>query len=212
MTPPRPEDADGTQRAPGDSGARVEEIRTLEARLVGLKRELLFQAASVRRGDDERSLNFLVFRVGQNLFAAPIRNVEEVVELPALVPLPDAARTIAGLCNYHGRMVAVIDVAELTSGVRAELSAGSVLVICEVPPRAFALLVDEALEVIVAEDAAVTLADEVMTGVLRSAGVLRLPDNATAQIIDLDWLAIGAQLAAILRDDAVTPVAPKGAP
>jgi purine-binding chemotaxis protein CheW len=212
MTPPRPEDKADAQRATGGTQTRVEEIRELEARLVGLKKELLFRAATVRRAGAEGSLSFLVARVGQSLFAAPILNVEEVVELPALVPLPDAARTIAGLCNYHGRMLAVIDVAELTAGTRTALSASCVLVICEIPPRVFALLVDEVLEVIVADESAVTLADEVMTGALRSAGVLSLPGGVTAQIIDLEWLAIGAQLAAALRDDAATPAAPKAGP
>jgi chemotaxis signal transduction protein len=137
--------------------------------------------------------------------------VEEVVELPALTPLHESVRTIAGLCNYHGQVVAVIDVAELSGGSRTVITSDRVLVICTVKPRTFALLVDEALEVVTAEPGAVTLADEVMTGVLRSAGVLKLPGNSTAQIVDLAWLAVGAQLAALLRTDAATPTKERGA-
>jgi chemotaxis signal transduction protein len=103
-------------------------------------------------------------------------------------------------------MIAVIDVAELSGGARAGLSPDQVLVVCSVPPRTFALLVEEALEVITAEPGAVTLADEVMSGVLRAAGVLRLPANETAQIVDLAWIAIGAQLAALLSADAAKPL------
>lgn len=212
MTPPRPEEKNGRARAAADARDRVGEIRELEARLVGLKKELLFQSARARRESAGGALSFLVVRAGGDLFAAPILHVEEVVEIPALVPLPDAARTVAGLCNYHGRMIAVIDVAELAQGERTRISASGVLVVCEVPPRAFALLVDEAVEVITAEESAVTLADELMAGAMRSAGILRLQGGATARIIDLEWLGIGAQLAALLSDDAATPAAPAGGP
>jgi len=199
------ETARSSQSARSGNDMRVEEIRALEEKLLGLKKNLLLGAATIDLGNEERALNFLVMRVGGNLFAAPISYVDEVVELPALLPLQDSVKTIAGLCNYHGRMLAVIDVAELTGGAKTTIASNRVLVVCEVAPRAFALLVDEALEVIVASSQSVTLADEVMTGVLRSAGVLKLEGNATAQIIDLSWLAIGAQLASVLSRDAATP-------
>jgi chemotaxis signal transduction protein len=205
MTSTDPEETAGWARAAGDPSTRVEEIRALERKLLGLKKTLLFDAAAVDVDEDERTLNFLVMRVGGDLFAAPILYVEEVVELPALLPLHDAVRTIAGLCNYHGRMIAVVDVAELTGGARSPISAGSILVVCGIGERVFALLVDEALEVVVTSSHAVTLADEVMTGVLRSAGVLKLEGSSTALVIDLAWLAVGAQLAAVLREDAARP-------
>jgi purine-binding chemotaxis protein CheW len=210
----RPDDPKGG--APGaqttsDAATSVDEIRALEAKLVGMKQDLLFSAAAVDDGSSGRSLSFLVLRAQGRLFAAPITQVDEVVELPALAPLGDAVKTIAGLCNYHGRMVAVVDVGELSGGDRTAVSPDQVLVICTVAPRTFALLVDEALEVITSEPNDVTLADEVMSGVMRSAGVLRLEGDATAQIIDLSWIAVGAQLAALLRSDAATPVKERGA-
>jgi chemotaxis signal transduction protein len=205
MTSPDPEDSSSSSKEIRNTATRVEEIRVLEDKLLGLKKDLLFSAATAENEEPTRALSFLLVRVGGNLFAAPILYVEEVVELPGLLPLSDAVATIAGLCNYHGRMLAVIDVAELTGGSRTAISTNRILVVCEIPPRAFALLVDEALEVIVASASAVTLADEVMTGVLRAAGVLHLEGNTTAQIIDLAWLAVGAQLAAVLREDAATP-------
>ena len=197
--------------ATSDSATAVDEIRSLEAKLLGMKKELLFSAAAVDDGADSLSLGFLVVRVGDEQFAAPISQVVEVVELPALTPLGDTVRTIAGLCNYHGQVLAVVDVAELSGRPRSPVSVDRVLVVCAVEPRTFALMVDEALEVVTADPGAVTLADEVMSGVMRSAGVLRLAGNATAQIIDLAWIAVGAQLAALLSADAATPAQERGA-
>jgi len=211
MRSPDPKDVPIATAVAKDAATCVEEIRVLEARLLGLKKDLLFSAASVDDGEASVSLSFLLVRVAGDLFAAPISQVDEVVELPALTLLHESVRTIAGLCNYHGQVVAVIDVAELSGGTRTAISADRVLVICTVKPRTFALLVDEALEVVTAEPGAVTLADEVMTGVLRSAGVLKLTGNSTAQIVDLAWLAVGAQIAALLRSDAATPTRERGA-
>jgi chemotaxis signal transduction protein len=211
MRPTDPKDVTPTTAAAKSTAASVDEIRALEARLLSMKKDLLFSAATVDDGEVERSLSFLVVRVAGGLFAAPISQVDEVLEVPELTLLHEGVRTIAGLCNYHGQMLAVIDVAELSGGSPTAISAERVLVICTVAPRTFALLVDEALEVVAAEPRSVTLADEVMTGVLRSAGVLKLPDNSTAQIINLAWLAVGAQLATLLRSDAATPTKERGA-
>jgi chemotaxis signal transduction protein len=211
MRSPDPKDVAPAAAVTKEAAVSVEEIRVLEAKILGMKKELLFSAAAVDDGAASLSLNFLLVRVEEGLFAAPISQVDEVVELPALAPLGDAVKTIAGLCNYHGQMIAVVDVAELSGGSRTEISVDRVLVICTVKPRTFALLVDEAFEVVTSEPGAVTLADEVMSGVLRSAGVLRLAGNATAQIIDLAWIAVGAQLAALLSSDAATPAKERGA-
>jgi purine-binding chemotaxis protein CheW len=206
-----PDSKDVVPAAAKDAATSVEEIRVLEAKILGMKKDLLFSAAAVDDGAASQSLGFLIVRAKDGLFAAPISQVDEVVELPALTPLGDSVKTIAGLCNYHGQMLAVVDVAELSGAGRTEMSVDRVLVICTVKPRTFALLVDEALEVATSEPGAVTLADEVMSGVLRSAGVLRLAGNATAQIIDLAWIAVGAQLAALLASDAATPAKERGA-
>ena len=211
MRSPDSKDATVAVAAPKDAAASVEEIRALEAKLLGMKKELLFSAAAVDDDAATRSLAFLLLRQGGRPFAAPISQVDEVVELPALTPLGDAVRTIAGLCNYHGRMIAVVDLAELSGGDRTGVSPARVLAVCTVESRTFALLVDEALEVVTSEPGAVTLADEVMSGIMRTAGVLRLAGNQTAHIVDLAWIAVGAQLAAILHEDAATPVKEHGA-
>jgi hypothetical protein len=134
-----PDPKDGAVPAAADgAGAGVDEIRALEAKLLGMKKDLLFRAAAVDDGGADRSLSFLLVRAGGRLFAAPITQVDEVVEVPSLTPLGEGVRTIAGLCNYHGRMIAVIDVAELSGGARAGLSPEQVLVVCSVPPRSSA--------------------------------------------------------------------------
>jgi len=192
-------------RPPLDMVARVDEIRSLEERLISLKRDLLFSAATVTPDPSESGLNFLLMRTDRQVLAAPIAFIEEVVELPALTPLRSDVRTVSGLLNYHGETLAVIDVAQLTGRRSTPLTPDKVLVICSVAPHRFALMVDEAMEVVTTDPDSVTISDRVLPGLLKAAGVLDLGGGTTAFIMDLGWLAIGAQLASILDRDAATP-------
>ena len=124
--------------------------------------------------------------------------------MPALEPAEEDTRAVAGLANFHGEMIAVIDVAEIASGKRSVVSPSQSMVICQVRPRRLGLMVDEAVDVVTVPRGALSASDEVLPGAIRGAGVLQLPEE-TALVIDMLWMAIGAELANLLADDAATP-------
>ncbi len=194
------------EAATGTMAERVAQIRMLEDRLVGLKQDLLLSTATVTPDTQTTDLNFLLLKIDEHTLAAPISFVEEVVEMAALTSLRKDVETVAGLLNYHGDMIAVIDVAQLVGVGKSTVDASKAMVICHIEPRTFALMVDEAIEVVTTDPDAIVISDEVLPGLLKASGILKLPDGGTAFIMDLGWLAIGAQLAGMLSADAATPV------
>ena len=62
------------------------------------------QAALSRAGGQ-----FIVFRLYDELFGFNISLVNEITELLPLNPVPRAPEFVSGVINYHGRIVAVID-------------------------------------------------------------------------------------------------------
>jgi chemotaxis-related protein WspB len=59
---------------------------------------------------------FLQFEIGGHRYLIEARAVEAVLPLPDLKPLPGAAAGVAGVANYQGKPVPVIDLAQLATG------------------------------------------------------------------------------------------------
>jgi chemotaxis-related protein WspB len=56
---------------------------------------------------------YLLFQLGHDRYALPAPDVVEVLPYLALPPIPRAAPGVAGLCNYRGRPVPVLDLCAL---------------------------------------------------------------------------------------------------
>lgn len=59
---------------------------------------------------------FVLFKLGQDRFALDASRVAEVVPLVGLKRIPGAPRGVAGIFNYRGRFVPVVDLCELMLG------------------------------------------------------------------------------------------------
>ena len=55
----------------------------------------------------------LVFQLGVERFAVALARVDEVIDAPAVLPLPGAPRTVRGIAATHGGMMTVYDVRPL---------------------------------------------------------------------------------------------------
>jgi chemotaxis signal transduction protein len=63
---------------------------------------------------------YCIFRAGRERYCLEVLDVEEVVEWPAVTPVPLAPRFLMGIFNLRGSIVPVIDIA-FTEGRRADL-------------------------------------------------------------------------------------------
>lgn len=59
---------------------------------------------------------FLLFHLGSDRYALPARDVVEVLPLVGLKDLPGAPRGVAGLMDYRGESVPVVDLTALALG------------------------------------------------------------------------------------------------
>lgn len=177
-----------------DPRAWLSEIRSLEDRLIQLKHALVEQAAlPTDEVESEGIVAFLLLSVADRLLAAPISQIEEVVQMVALVELPEQTRGICGLVDYHGSMLAVLDMRRSLGLSEAEQNVDRALVICRVDGRQFVLLVDEATDVVTLRKEEVRVSDEVMPGSFRAVGVFRF-ESRTAVIMDLWSISLAAQV------------------
>lgn len=63
---------------------------------------------------------FLLFEIGGARYVLEAQLVAEVLPLVAVTPIPEAPPVVAGVLNYHGAPVPVIDLSRLTIGRAAE--------------------------------------------------------------------------------------------
>jgi chemotaxis signal transduction protein len=63
---------------------------------------------------------YCIFRAGRERFCLPVLDVEEVVEWPAVTPVPLSPAFLMGIFNLRGGIVPVVDIA-FTEGRRADL-------------------------------------------------------------------------------------------
>ncbi len=103
---------------------------------------------------------FLLFQLGSDRYALAAQDVVEVLPLIALKQLPQAPRGIAGLLNYRGQPVPVLDLSLLALGQPAAQRVSTRLLITRYPvadaagapaEKLLALLVERATEAVVKE-------------------------------------------------------------
>lgn len=79
---------------------------------------------------------FLLFQLGGDRYALDAGQVVEVLPLVALKALPGAARGVAGLLDYRGTAVPVVDLAALALGTAAAARVSTRLLIVRYPSPA----------------------------------------------------------------------------
>src|SRR5439155_27312214 len=60
--------------------------------------------------DDELPGEFLAFSLDEELYAAPIRDVREIVKVPSLTEIPRSPASLLGVMNLRGEVLPVHDV------------------------------------------------------------------------------------------------------
>ncbi|MCP4680516.1 MAG: hypothetical protein GY854_34540 [Deltaproteobacteria bacterium] len=178
----------------GEIKEQLDVIRTLESNLTDLKRRFVEASATANEALDEHGEpTFLLLTIADKSLALPISHVEEVAQMAALSELPKKPPGVLGLIDFHGDMLAVIDLSELIGTGRNSVSAQKALVICETELLKFAIMVDEATEVITVAPSSIQMSSEILPGALKVLGVLRYEERA-ALIIDIVSIMFAVQL------------------
>lgn len=92
---------------------------------------------------------FIVFRLGQDRYALNARELLEILPLAQVKRLPHAPAGVAGLLDYHGVMLPVVDLSALALGQPAAERISTRLVVVEMENgRRFALIAERANEML----------------------------------------------------------------
>jgi chemotaxis-related protein WspB len=92
---------------------------------------------------------FIVFQLGQDRYALDARELVEILPLMQVKRLPQAAVGIAGILDYHGVTLPVIDLSELALGRKAlERTSTRVLIAELANGRRLALIAERANEML----------------------------------------------------------------
>lgn len=97
--------------------------------------------------EKKQIIQLIVFRVGDEEFGIPISDVQEIIKISTITPIPDSPEFIKGLINVRGDIVAIIDVrARFFLTTQEEPSRH--IVITKQEGSFFGLMVDEVMEVL----------------------------------------------------------------
>jgi chemotaxis-related protein WspB len=96
---------------------------------------------------------YVLVQLGSDRYALPARDIVEVLPLVALKSLPGALRGVAGLLDYHGTAMPVVDLSALALGQPAALRVSTrLLIVRYLPPhgseRLLGLLAERTTEMI----------------------------------------------------------------
>ncbi|HEY6725582.1 MAG TPA: chemotaxis protein CheW [Polyangiaceae bacterium] len=126
--------------------ALLARLGSLQAELVGLRRELVTRIGRTQLGDTKITL--LVCRAEQQRFGLPIQSVDVVVPVAELAPLPESAPWVVGALNHHGTSIVVVDVRQRFEGEPHVIASSELIVICGTAWGRVGLLVDEVVDVL----------------------------------------------------------------
>ncbi len=134
----------------------------------------------------------LVFRVGAERFAVALASVHEVIDVPAVQPLPDTSRFVLGISTLRDSLVRVYDPRPILN-VQGTLDGAALVFLRD--DRCVALAIDDVFDAITVEESEVRpapgagAADGVLIGVVRRGSDL-------IAVLDADALLAAAMVGA----------------
>lgn len=137
------------------------------------------------RGQQGPALQLVVFGIDGQRYGLPLAEVERVLPMVAVSPLPEAPPVARGVINLHGRVVPVVDIRRRFDHPARDYGLTARLLVARTPRRTLALPVDEALGVQEVPHEAVAAPAAVLPGIGRLAGIAALADGLLF-IHDLD--------------------------
>lgn len=103
---------------------------------------------------------FIVFFLGDELFAVPARKISEVVQPLEITALPGVPEWLLGICNLRGEIVSVVNLPKLWKPEDATNFVKPKLIILREQKGAIALATDRLSEIVILPDEAIELCEE----------------------------------------------------
>ncbi len=129
--------------------------------------------------------SLVVYAIDDQRYALPLSVVERVVPVVAITPLPEAPEAVAGVINWQGRIIPVLDCRKHFHLSLREVELSDQLLIARTSLRTVALLVDRVEGVMEAADGEIVAANEILPG-MEAQAALKLPDGRIVLVQDFE--------------------------
>jgi purine-binding chemotaxis protein CheW len=140
------------------------------------------------------NIKLFVFTVGRQQFAIHLSNLERIVRIVEIDPLPLAPEFIAGTINFHGEFLAVLNIRKLFLMPQRDIDLNDKLIITSTPRNRIALWVDSVNEIVERDDEAIFKTDKILLDVGYVEGLFRFNDGMVL-LNDLDKFLTPVQFA-----------------
>ncbi len=100
------------------------------------------------QSETEGLMQLVVFTLDAEEYAVPITDLQEIIKVPDITPIPNAPHFIKGILNLRGKIVVVIDLEKRFRLVREEARELKHIIITEINKTSFGVVVDEVIEVL----------------------------------------------------------------
>ncbi|OFZ18758.1 MAG: hypothetical protein A2X94_06100 [Bdellovibrionales bacterium GWB1_55_8] len=109
------------------------------------------------KGQSQRYLNF---SLGSEEYAIPLNAVKEVIALPEVTSVPYTPPHFLGIMNLRGQVISVIDL-RLKFGIKAETTAETAVIICEMGQHSLGMVVSSVNSVLALEESEISPKPEI---------------------------------------------------
>jgi purine-binding chemotaxis protein CheW len=97
----------------------------------------------------EKIVQLVVFRLDREEYAVPVRDVQTVINMVNITPIPNSLNFMAGLINWRGKVIPVIDLEKRFNLHRDNVDIQSQhIMVIDVLDSQFGVIVDEVVEVL----------------------------------------------------------------
>lgn len=96
----------------------------------------------------EQQIAVVTFELGDQTYALPITPVRQIIEMVTITPLPQMNQTIAGVINFHGTLVPVINMRRLLGLDEIPLNLHTPIILVKISERLVGLIVDSVVDVL----------------------------------------------------------------
>ena len=106
------------------------------------------EQAKSDHGVVDEYIQLVVFNLDNEEYAVEIKDLQEIIKIPEITPIPGAANFIRGIFNLRGKIVVVLDLESRFALERQEGKVDGNIIIATVENNSFGITVDKVSEII----------------------------------------------------------------
>lgn len=145
-------------------------------------------------------LQFVTFRLDDEIYGINVMQVQEVLRVTEIAPVPGAPHYVLGIINLRGNVVTVIDTRERLGLEAKEVDESTRIVIIEADKMVVGILVDAVAEVVDLRTSEIESAPNVgndesskyIQGVVSRDGELLILVDLNKLLNDEEWAELGS--------------------